>query len=209
MCPNTCPSAMKMAPRRSLRGAISTSSGDRIRTCDLWVMSYAPGVFSLFARCQRCRSVPIKRPIASVMLHSFERVSRRFVPKSVPKAGGSSNDRRLPRRCRRPPVCKWLNALFLPSRSVCSFGSMQVSGSQRFHGVDRLSPVFARLGTLSAQRGVRLKPRLIARSTAFQSSLGITTRHWCTRGQMFAHNRIGHLPGQGNVTLNVYRYDYL
>src|SRR6516225_4261912 len=56
------------------------------RTRDFWVMSYAPTVFSLFARSQRCRSVPVRRPIASAMSHSFEAVSRRFVPKSVPKS---------------------------------------------------------------------------------------------------------------------------
>ncbi len=38
MCPNTCPMGMKMAPG-AVSGAISAGSGDRIRTCDLWVMS--------------------------------------------------------------------------------------------------------------------------------------------------------------------------
>src|ERR1700730_16822873 len=36
---------MKTAPG-DISGAVSTSSGDRIRTRDLWVMSYALGIFT-------------------------------------------------------------------------------------------------------------------------------------------------------------------
>ena len=35
------PKANEIGPRSVLRGPISFSSGDRIRTCDLWVMSPA------------------------------------------------------------------------------------------------------------------------------------------------------------------------
>jgi hypothetical protein len=39
--PSVFPMGMKWPPEDS-PGAISASSGDRIRTCDLWVMSLAP-----------------------------------------------------------------------------------------------------------------------------------------------------------------------
>lgn len=58
----------------------------------------------LFGRSRRCRSVVVRRPFTSAVLHSFEVVSRRFVPKSVPKYGKGSNDRRPPWRRRRPQV---------------------------------------------------------------------------------------------------------
>ena len=49
MFPNTFPSGMKTAPEKS-PGAVSTGSGDRIRTCDLWVMSQPVAVSSRAVR---------------------------------------------------------------------------------------------------------------------------------------------------------------
>jgi hypothetical protein len=41
--PKRVPKRHGNGPRRSLRGPLSFSSGDRIRTCDLWVMSPPTG----------------------------------------------------------------------------------------------------------------------------------------------------------------------
>lgn len=47
---------------------------------------------------------------------------------------------------------------------------MQVNPSQLFQGVDCLSPAFARLGTLSARRGVRFCFSLDQRTSASEHS---------------------------------------
>src|SRR5271169_826915 len=71
MCPNTWPSGMKMAPGES-PGAISAGSGDRIRTCDLWVMSQpvavSPGAVGLIAARQRRRAVQLVACVAVVLM---------------------------------------------------------------------------------------------------------------------------------------------
>ena len=78
-----------MPPEES-PGAISAGSGDRIRTCDLWVMSQPAAVSPTAISLIRPRQPLFGRPASSAASRLFASNSACSVPKSVPNTATSS-----------------------------------------------------------------------------------------------------------------------
>jgi len=133
-------------------------SGDRIRTCDLWVMSYAPGVF----RCSRGLKSAGQSRSGVPSLPPCRAHSRRFCGVLFPNL--------FPNLAGVPTIADCLGAAARPL--VCKSQPDRPRRSRRFHSVFKspvqlvfvsvLSiasrPVAARLGTLLAQRGFVVAP---------------------------------------------------
>jgi hypothetical protein len=94
MFPNTSTSGMKMAPEVRTSGAISAGSGDRIRTCDLWVMSQPVPVSHGLPGLKRAGHDQPPVPAITVRLTS----SRQLRPVSFTNPFTTSGV-----NCRRPP----------------------------------------------------------------------------------------------------------
>jgi hypothetical protein len=76
------PTGMKTAPEMS--GGRFGSSGNRIRTCDLWVMSYAPAIFP----CPCGLKSAGQRPSGVWLVAPHRTDSGRFYRAQAPVAGG-------------------------------------------------------------------------------------------------------------------------
>jgi hypothetical protein len=96
--PKRVPTGDENDPRGRTSGVISAGSGDKIRTCDLWVMS-EPVAVSLDTLGLIPTGQPaFHRPTCLARSHLFASVAPRSVPKSVPNMANRSLSR--PRRLR-------------------------------------------------------------------------------------------------------------
>ena len=75
----------KRPPERSPR-AVPFRSGDRIRTCDLWVMSYAPRFARDAPPSQTCSSEGLRRPTHSTDCHLVCLVTQSLFPNLFPNS---------------------------------------------------------------------------------------------------------------------------
>ena len=118
MFTNPFTSGMKMAPEVAPLGAISAGSGDRIRTCDLWVMSQPVAVSRRRPRLKPAGHDGLCVQALTSRCTRSRQLRRRFVPKSVPKRRCLSAVRTLA-RLRRTAPSGWERAQNGQGITVC------------------------------------------------------------------------------------------